>query len=179
MLESAGFDVRCVPPEIDESLALAADPCDRAARLARQKARAVADRLPGAWVLGADQVAWDGAEVFGKPRDAADHLARLRSLRGRSHDLVTAFAIVHPDGEDAGLETTRLWMRADLGDDELAAYVAGGEGTGCAGGYAAEGRGAWLFSRIEGDWNNVLGLPLFAVIAALRARGWRMPGPPA
>jgi septum formation protein len=174
MLEAAGFRVECEPPGVDERAVSEPDPRRLAAVLAEAKARAVARRRPDAWVLGADQVVTDGAEVWGKPLDPADHLARLQAMRGRSHDLVTGFCLLGPDGvEEIGLETTRLWVRDDLTDDELRAYVATGEGSGCAGGYAAEGQGAWLFSRIEGDWFNVMGLPLLRVIDALRRHRWR------
>jgi septum formation protein len=97
----------------------------------------------------------------------------LRSMVGRRHALVTAVALVGPGFADTVTEETVLSVRADLDDAELEAYVATGEGSGCAGGYAAEGRGAFLFERIEGDFFNVLGLPLLRVIGLLRARGWR------
>lgn len=172
ILEGAGLLVRAVAPGVDEVLDVDGGPEVNARRLALAKARAVAVHT-GGWVLGADQVVWDGREVFGKPSDPADHLERLRALRGRHHDLVTGWALLGPGVEAVGLERTRLWVRAELTDAELAAYVATGEGSGCAGGYAAEGHGAWLFERIEGDWFNVLGLPLFAVLGALRRHGWR------
>jgi septum formation protein len=128
-------------------------------------------------VVGADQVLWDGHEVIGKPADAADHLRRLRGFRGRSHTLLTGWHVVGPGGvHRSGVERTVLWVRGDLSDAELAAYVATGEGTGCAGGYAVEGHGAWLFERIDGDWFNVVGLPLLAVLTALRELGWRYDG---
>ena len=142
--------------------------------LARRKALHVAAERPSSWVLGADQVVHDGDAVFGKPRSAADHFERLSAMRGRAHTLVTAFCLVAPDGSiDAGEAVTTLRVRAALGDAELAAYVASGEGTPCAGGYAAEGHGAMLFDAVDGDWFNVLGLPLFQVIDVLRSRGWR------
>ncbi len=173
MLEGAGFRVECEAPGVDERAVSEPDPRRLAGQLATAKARAVAHRRPGHLILGADQVVTDGVEVWGKPVDAADHLARLQAMRGRSHDLVTGFCLLGPGVEEVGLETTRLWVRADLTDAELEAYVATGEGSGCAGGYAAEGQGAWLFSRIEGDWFNVIGLPLLRVIDALRRHGWQ------
>jgi septum formation protein len=95
-------------------------------------------------------------------------------LRGRAHRLVTGVCIVAPGGRELRfVEETVLHGRPDLSDAELAAYVASGEGSGCAGGYAIEGRGAQLFARIEGDYFNVIGLPLFRVVDALRGMGWR------
>jgi len=173
MLRSAGFRVRCIPSPADENVFQSSDPVEQALGRAELKAAAVFALEPEAMVLGADQVVWDGVDVFGKPLDAADHLARLQAMRGRTHTLVTGYCVLGPDFLDRGTAETRLTMRADLSDEELAAYVASGEGSRCAGGYAIEGQGAWLFERVHGDWNNIIGLPLFDVISSLRRAGWR------
>ena len=173
MLADVGIDVQCESPGVDERAMTDVDPARLAMRLARAKADAVARRMPNVWVLGADQVVTDGTSQWGKPNDADDHLRQLQHIRGTSHRLVSGFAIVGPGIEVEGVEETIMHGRADLTDAELAAYVATGEGSYCAGGYAAEARGAFLFERIEGDWFNVLGLPLFPIISALRAHGWR------
>jgi septum formation protein len=70
---------------------------------------------------------------------------------------------------------TRVSFRGDLSDDEIEDYIASGEGRACAGGYMAEKRGAWLVETIEGDWHNVIGLPLLPLLARLRVRGYRLP----
>lgn len=184
MLRQAGVGCTVVAPDVDERAVPWDEPVSLVRELARQKAADVAARHPGAIVIGADQVAYDPeqpSEVWGKPANPTEHLAGLCALRGRMHCLVTGFAIVGGGPEQADLdvvehETTRLWVRPDLTDDELRAYVATGEGSACAGGYAAEGLGGFLFSRIEGDWFNVLGLPLFRVLDGLRRRGWRFGG---
>ncbi len=174
MLLGAGLQVRAVAPGVDESLFYHDDPVLMATTLARAKARAVADRHAGAWVLGADQVVWSEGEVHGKPPSPQEHLRRLLAMRGRSHQLVTGFCILGPGGvEVVRHDITTLWVRAELEEQEVRAYVHTGEGSACAGGYAVEGHGAWLFERVEGDWNNILGLPLFAVLSTLRELGWR------
>ena len=173
MLESAGLPVHCEAPGVDERAVTLSDPVELARHLALAKARAVAERHPDAWVLGADQVAWDGSEVFGKPTDPEDHFARLAAMRGTTHDLVTGFALLGPELRHLEHVRTRLAVRGDLTDAELRAYVATGEGSGCAGGYAVEGRGVFLFEHIDGSWHNVLGLPLLRVLDVLRAHGWR------
>jgi septum formation protein len=183
ILEAAGLRVRCVAPGVDERSVVEGSPERLAVTLALLKAQAVARLHPDAWVVGADQVVTDDAaagapRIWGKPPGPAEHLARLREMRGRPHDVVTGYAVLAPGVEHVGTETTRLWMRADLTDAELAAYVATGEGSGCAGGYAVEGNGGWLFERIEGDWPNVLGLPLLRVLDVLRRHGWRYEGGP-
>jgi len=174
MLRDSGLDVEAEAPGVDE-ISDDADPVARAQALAARKAGAVRARRPDAVVIGADQVVTDGTEIWGKPVDRADHVRRLSSMRGHHHDLVTGWAIVGPGIERSGHQRTRLWARADVTDDEIARYVDTGEGTGCAGGYAIEGRGVFLFERIEGDWFNIIGLPLLPVLGALRGLGWRFP----
>ncbi|MEN9787605.1 MAG: septum formation protein Maf [Pseudomonadota bacterium] len=172
MLRAAGIPCEGVAPRADESTVRDTDPDARARGRAVLKAYGV--QRPDAIVIAADQVAHLDGECFGKPRDAADHLARLQSLRGRLHTLSTGVCIRAPGRPDTlFVEHSALLARADLSDAELAAYVASGEGSACAGGYAIEGRGAQLFARVDGDHFNVIGLPLLRVIDSLRALGWR------
>jgi septum formation protein len=179
LLEAAGVPVRVVLPAVDERALQASlggvSPNEVSAHLARAKARDVASRA-GGFVLGADQVLWDGSEVIGKPDGPRDHRARLLGMRGKTHDLITSWCLVGPDGgATEGGRTTRLRVRADLTEAEVAAYVDTGEGSPCAGGYAIEGHGGWLFESLEGCYFNVLGLPMLDVLTALRGAGWRYP----
>lgn len=181
MLRAVGLSVESRPPQVDERAAQRAlgtrDPEAIASALARNKAASVALREQ-ALALGADQVLVDGREVIGKPVDPQDHLARLRSLRGREHRLISAWCLHDAQGVvSEGRSETRLRVRADLTDAELQAYVSTGEGSACAGGYAIEGHGGWLFERVEGDYFNILGLPLFDVLTALRSLGFRYTAP--
>ncbi len=176
LLRRAGVAARGVAPTCDESAIHHADPVTLASLRAAAKAASVRSSVPGvrdAIVIGADQVAHVDGEAFGKPRDADDHRARLRALRGRSHVLSVGVTVLHPAGELHFVEHTTVWFREDLTDALLDAYVDTREGSGCAGGYAVEGLGAQLIARIDGDWTNVIGLPLFRVIDALRAIGCR------
>lgn len=175
MLADVGLFVTGEAAQIDESAIGGEGPREVALARARAKAKDVASRHPGAWVIGADQVVHQNGEVFGKPPNPAAHRARLASMRGCSHELVTGWVLLGPGEPAEGLCTTRMVVRGDLTEDELEAYVADGEGSGCAGGYAAEGKGAFLFERVEGDWFNVIGLPLLDVLGALRHRGLRFP----
>ena len=176
MLAAVGVRARAVASGVTEELRDEVDPVRLARRLALAKAKAVQGRHPEAWVLGADQVACDAqdrCEIWGKPLDPADHLARLQRMRGRTHVLITGWSLLTPSTEISGFAETRMVVRADLGDAELSAYVQTGEGSGCAAGYMAEGRGAFLFERMDGDWYNILGLPVLDVMGALRGLGWR------
>lgn len=142
----------------------------------RKMLQAAEAMLSAVIVIGADQVAHLDGEAFGKPVDPDDHRARLRALRGRTHVLSTGVSFRGPGAVALGraadfVEHTSIHFRADVTDAEINAYVASGDGSGCAGGYRAEGPGAWLIARVEGDWSNVIGLPVFGVLDRLRRCG--------
>lgn len=175
LLASTGLRVRAVPPGVDEAAIADPDPVARAAARAQAKARAVAAGWGGALILGADQVVHLDGACFGKPRDAGHHLEMLQALRGRVHRLTTAVCLLESGLEETFAVHSEVRLRADADDEELEAYVRSGEAAGCAGGYMVEKRGAWLVEHVSGDWNNVIGLPVAAVIQRLRSRGWRLP----
>jgi septum formation protein len=169
LLRAAGIVFSAVSPKVDEEQITA----DGAVALAMARAEAKARAVPGEIVIGADQVAHFRGRTFGKPRDPEDHRARLRELRGKTHTLTTGVVVLRGDAAIRLTVESRITFRRDLTDEELDAYVATGEGSYCAGGYAVEGLGANLIARIDGDYTNVLGLPLYDVIDALRRLGWR------
>ncbi len=130
---------------------------------ARRKADAVAAQLgrrPPRRVLGVDTVVALDGEVFGKPADADEAVATLTRLSGRTHRVISGL-VLRPDGERTA--TTRVTFRA-LTSDQVARYVALGEWRDRAGGYAIQERGAWLVERIDGDYANVVGLPVAALL---------------
>jgi septum formation protein len=139
--------------------------------LARAKA-AVAD-LPGAVVVGCDQILVSGETWFDKPADMAAARAQLQALRGRTHTLETACVAVR-DGAEMfhHVATPRLTMRA-FSDSFLDGYLAaeGGAVLGSVGAYRLEGRGIQLFDTIEGDYSAILGLPLLPFLGFLRGCG--------
>jgi nucleoside triphosphate pyrophosphatase len=174
LLEQAGIPVTVRPAPIDER-AVEAEMNDRDARqvalaLAAAKARHVAQELPGRLVLGCDQTLALGLRLFVKPADRAAAQAQLLALRGNTHVLTSAFALVR-DGTvlahdaDAALLTMR-----EFSDGFLDAYLdaMGDKVTASVGAYQLEGLGIHLFERVEGDTSTILGLPLLAVVAALR-----------
>ena len=171
LLARAGFHFAGVDPAVDETPPLGATPEGLALALGEAKARAVAKKVPDAIVVGADQVCdLDGA-CLGKPADAAAARAQLASLRGRSHRLVTGLCVLAPGRAPIlRLEATTLLVRA-ITDEELDRYVGTDEWRGCAGGYRVEGGGGALLERIDGDFFNVIGLPLFPLVTILRELG--------
>ncbi len=117
-------------------------------------------RDPVVRVLGVDTVVALDGELFGKPADAAGATATLTRLSGRTHRVVSGL-VLRPDGERVAV--TQVTFRT-LTADQIGAYVAAGEWRGRAGGYAIQERGAGLVERIEGDYANVVGLPVAALL---------------
>ncbi len=137
----------------------AGDPAQVALENARRKARSAADAHPGRLVLGCDTVvALDGA-IYGKPESEGRARETLGVLAGRTHDVVSGLVV----GDRQAVSTTRVTFRP-LTTPMVDWYVATGEWEGRAGGYAIQGRGAALVRAIEGDYLNVVGLPVATLL---------------
>lgn len=146
-----------------------------AARLALVKAESLRGALPGAVILGSDQLAAIDGEILGKPGSRERAEAQLAKLAGRTHALVTAVAIAHAGGVMEHLDVTRLTMRA-LSPAQIARYLDADAPLDCAGSYKLEARGIALFSRIESaDHTAITGLPLMAVTTMLASLGFAVP----
>lgn len=178
VLDNAGVSYQAMAAGVDEDvvkmelLARGAGPLEVAETLAERKAVAASTRRPG-FVIGADQTLdLDGA-LYDKAETVDMARARLRMLRGRTHLLHSALAVAR-DGAVVWRETVspRLTMR-DFSDAFLETYLAaeGEAALGSVGCYRLEGPGAQLFSRIEGDYFAILGLPLMGLLEFLRAEG--------
>ncbi|NMO20196.1 septum formation inhibitor Maf [Pyxidicoccus fallax] len=142
-------------------------------RLAREKARAVAARHPGAWVLAADTTVALESELLGKPRDAEEAKAMLSRLSGRTHAVHTGVALAGRHDE-ALVVRTRVTFRA-LSQEEIAWYAGTGEPLDKAGAYAVQGRGGFLVAAVDGSPTNVIGLPLGETLALLARAGVPLP----
>lgn len=174
ILEQLGIAFTVVVSDAEELLA--GDPVEVAVENARRKAQAVAggttapltshSEAKGAVVLGVDTVVVLDGVIYGKPADAAEARATLTRLAGRSHEVVSGIAVVEGGEARTGSTTTRVTFR-HIDPATLDWYLATDEWQERAGGYAIQGRGAALIAGIEGDYLNVVGLPVTALLELL------------
>lgn len=167
LLRRTGIAFEAVPSDCDEETE-AATPEEHVRELALRKARAVSQRHPDALVIAADSVAELDGDILGKPDTADGARLMLGRLSGRSHRLLTGLAIVDgPTGKTYdGIESTLVHMR-ELSGAEIDAYVRSGEPLDKSGSYELQGLGATIIDRIEGDFSNVVGLPMAHLSRAL------------
>jgi len=179
MLHQAGVFHDVQIARVDEAMikesmiAEGAPPRDIADALAELKASKVSDKNPGALVIGCDQVLEHGGHLLNKPDTPADALAQLTALRGDRHTLLSA-AVIYLDGKPLwrNIGVVRLRMR-DASDEYLQDYVDRNWDSirHAVGSYKLEEEGVRLFSRVEGDYFNVLGMPLLEILNYLTLRG--------
>jgi septum formation protein len=199
LLRNAGIPFEVQPADIDETPKDGEAPPKCAVRLAREKALAVSRVRPREYVLGADTIVVVDEIILGKPSDAADAARMLRLLSGRTHEVITGVCLAGPVAskndprivaspestnerlttgnrqlatafERTASETTLVTM-SDLSDEEIREYVSTGEPMDKAGAYAIQGMASRWIPRIEGDYSNVVGLPVALVYRMLRERG--------
>jgi septum formation protein len=152
-----GLDCTVDPADIDETIEPSAD---AAAILSRRKAEAVLPRHPaGTVIIAADTVVVCGGRLLGKPLNGGDAFAMLRELSGRTHTVHTGVTVMRGSQVLTNMESTLVTMRA-MTDAEIYAYIATGEPMDKAGAYGIQERGALLVERVEGDFYNVMGLPV-------------------
>jgi len=180
LLSQAGFSFEVHPTQIPEDPIPGENPVAYVTRLAREKAEAVYAEITKAaaseqrasaalQVLGADTTVTLDDQILGKPADSADAARMLRLLSGRTHRVITGVALVTANSTEVASETTTVQFLA-LSDEEIAAYIATGEPMDKAGAYAIQGHAARWIPRIDGDYFNVVGLPIALVSALLEAR---------
>jgi MAF protein len=168
-----GWTFTLIPAEVDESSLASEHPKDYVLRLAESKARAVAKQAPeDALVIAADTTVVDGGEILGKPADNREAEAMLRRLRGRTHQVYTALAVLRP--KDGKLLTD--WCRTEVpmrhySDEEMNAYIASGDPLDKAGAYGIQHEGFQPAERLWGCYANVMGLPLCHLTRTLEKMG--------
>ena len=173
LLECSAVSLLAVEPaNIPEVRSPKEEPIAYCQRLAHEKA-SVSDRK-GHWVLAADTIVIDGAEIFEKPLDEQDAFRMLRHIASVGwHDVVSAWALRYVPFDDEeevwmeGYSVSNVRFRSLL-DSEILAYIQTGEPFDKAGGYGIQGKGAALVQDIKGSYSNIVGLPLAEVLAALR-----------
>ena len=131
----------------------------------------MSQRHPMRWVLGADTIVVVDGEILGKPRDVVDAARMLRLLSGRSHHVTTAISLVSGNGRSETRSCTTEVSFRKLSENEIQQYVDGGEPMDKAGAYAIQGGASRWTDRIEGEYSNVVGLPLSLVTEILRNNG--------
>jgi len=167
LLRNAGITFEVQPAHIPEDPLPGEAAKDCAERLAREKALAVARQRPHDVVFGADTVVVVDGQLLGKPSDAADAARMLRVLSGREHQVITGVCLVVNGQPSVASEMTIVTV-SEITDKEIADYVASGEPMDKAGAYAIQGIASRWIPRIEGDYSNVVGLPVALVFRMLR-----------
>ena len=200
-MREIGIPFQVHAANINEDQIAGEAPIDYALRLAREKAQAVAAQYPQSYVLGADTIVVIDGEVLGKPKDHADAARMLRLLSGRAHEVTTAVSLITPNTiapftiaprtaapstitsetvapnlvvpgtlAETRASTTKVYFR-EIAEAEIQQYVAGGEPMDKAGAYAIQGGASRWTDRIEGEFSNVVGLPLSLVTEMLKTTG--------
>ena len=164
LLRAAGYEFDVVAADVDESIRDGEAPLLYVRRLAADKSAAAQISVDSHDVvlLGADTTVVVDGEILAKPRDDEDAATMMRRIAGRSHEVLTGVSLRRGGFELGRVETTRVHV-APLTDEEIAWYVATGEGRDKAGAYAIQGFASRFIPRIEGSYSNVVGLPVASV----------------
>jgi len=196
LLREIGIPFHVHAANINEDQSAGEAPLEYALRLAREKAQEIAAQYPQSYVLGADTIVVLNGEVLGKPQDHAEAARMLRLLSGRSHEVTTAVSLISPSTfspnpvppsavplssvaprtvaqgtlAETRASTTKVFFR-EIAEAEIQEYVAGGEPMDKAGAYAIQGGASRWTDRIEGEFSNVVGLPLSLVTEMLKTTG--------
>ncbi|MCL2829317.1 MAG: Maf family nucleotide pyrophosphatase [Betaproteobacteria bacterium] len=177
LLSRLGLPFHCASPDTDETPLPGEAPEALALRLSEAKARAVAAEFPGALIIGSDQVATCNGKIYGKPGTHERAVAQLRALSGRRVNFFTGVCLYDAARDHAETRGVPVWVTfRDLNDGEIERYLRREQPYHCAGAAKSEGLGIALIARLEGeDPNALIGLPLIALCAMLRAAGVAVP----
>jgi len=161
LLSLLGIAFEVIAPSVDETHLQGEHPPEFCARLSREKALSVAHDHPECLVIAADTVVVIGDTILGKPQDEDQAHAFLRTLRARTHEVLTGYTVIRLDQDRFTAKVVRTTVHfRDMSEEEIAWYVATGEPMDKAGAYALQGHGAAFIDRIDGSHTNVIGLPL-------------------
>lgn len=169
ILTSVGWGFTKQAADIDESLNDNESPENYVVRLALEKAEVVAVRFPEEIVLGADTTVVIEGQIIGKPTDLDDSRRMLRLLSGKWHEVLTGVAIVKNGETNSAMQRTRVKF-AELSEDEIEFLTLNGDPLDKAGAYAVQAQAALFIQGIEGDYWNVVGLPISLVYELVNKR---------
>lgn len=174
LLHSIGIEFQVIPSQVDEVIHDGETPTDLVLRLSDEKASDVARRksVEGRWFIGSDTIVVCDGHILGKPASPQDSAKMLRQLSGRSHHVLSGYAIIdrHENIRLRRCVTTEVTFRA-LTEQEIEGYIASGEPADKAGSYAIQGLGSYIVTSINGSYTNVVGLPLAQVVTDLQQLG--------
>ncbi len=180
LLQRVGLKFAVVPSRAAEIEQAGETPEQHVIRLSEDKAREVASRpgQAGRFFIGSDTIVLRDNDILGKPADAVQATAMLRSLSGRQHRVLSGFAVIDRSSDQcwSSAVSTRVQFK-QLNEDEIAGYIATGEPFDKAGGYAIQGIGTFMVRAIEGSYSNVVGLPLAELLDLLEEIGAANPFP--
>lgn len=166
LLETAGAEFEIIVADVDESVPEGTKPEDAAIMTAEKKALAVAESHKDSVVIGADTIVVAGEKILGKPTDKTDACRMLSMLSGVEHKVITGVCLACEDKKITFAQVSKVKFY-DLTDDEINAYVETGEPMDKAGAYGIQGKGCVLVEKIEGDYFNIVGLPVARVMKEL------------
>lgn len=169
LLTTAGIEFDIVIKDVDESIPDGTLPVEAAKMTAKKKALAVAKDFENCTVIGADTIVVAGDKILGKPADKADACKTLRMLSGIEHEVITGVCIANGNETDNFAVTSKVKFY-ELTDEEIETYVATGEPMDKAGSYGIQGKGCVLVERIEGDYFNIVGLPVAEVVRRIKSK---------
>jgi len=162
ILQAVGWPFEIMLAGIDEARRPSEAADNYVKRLAREKAMAIMDRIDAGLVLGADTVVVVDGEILGQPKNEEDARRMLKLLSGKWHEVLTGVALIRAgEGFDSAVEYQRTRVKfAEISDEEINSYLATGEPMDKAGAYAIQGRAALFIEAIDGDYFNIVGLPI-------------------
>lgn len=163
LLETAGLSFEICVKDVDETVPDGTAPVDAAKMTAAKKALATAESHKNDIVIGADTIVVANGKILGKPKNKDDAQAMLKMLSGIEHEVITGVCLVC-DGETINFAQVSKVKFYDLSDDEIRAYVETNEPMDKAGAYGIQGKGCVLVEKIEGDYFNIVGLPVAKVV---------------
>ncbi len=173
LLQKLGLEFQCASPDIDETPHPGEAPEDLVARLAREKAVAIAQRHPRALIIASDQVALLEGEILGKPGGHEEATRQLRNCSGKVVTFLTSLALLNSASQTMQLEVVPYSVHfRQLGETQIEHYLRAEQPYNCAGSFKSEGLGIALFEKLEGDDpNTLIGLPLIRLVKMFEQEG--------